>query len=76
MTAALADALRTLTSLDRAIAQAGALDDPALEGVADPAGRFRIEALQSSVRDARSVAAEEIGAAQGVAEGFDSADCD
>ena len=50
LTVVLADVPRTVAALDRALMQARALDDPALAGVADPAARFRIEALQTTVR--------------------------
>lgn len=72
----LANAPRTQAALTRAIDRAGALQDPGLQGVADPAGRLRVEALQSAVRDARAVADEEIGAILNVAAGFNSADGD
>lgn len=74
--ATLADAPRTDAALARAIEQAGAIDDPALVGVADPISRIRIEALRTSVREARDVAAQEIGTALGVPAGFNSADGD
>ena len=76
LAATLAEAPRTEAALDRALDAADALDDPALAGVTDPMGRFRVEALQSTVRDARAVAAEEIGAALDVGTGFNSADGD
>ena len=76
LAATLAEAPRTEAALARAVDAAGALDDPALAGVADPMGRVRVEALQSTVRDARAVAAEEIGAALDVGTGFNSADGD
>lgn len=67
---------RTLAALDGAIARAEALDDPALAGVAEPAGRIRVEALQSEIRDALRLAAEEIGAARGLPTGFNAQDGD
>ncbi|WP_299650763.1 imelysin family protein [uncultured Jannaschia sp.] len=76
LAATLAEAPRTDAALARAVEEAEALDDPSLAGVEDPMGRFRVEALQSTVRDARAIAAEEIGAALGVGTGFNSADGD
>ena len=76
LAAALAEAPRTRAALDEAVAAAEALDDPAFAGVGDPAGRFRLEALQQKVRDARRIAGEEIGAALGVTEGFNALDGD
>ena len=76
LAATLAEAPRTDAALARAVEEAEALDDPSLAGVEDPMSRFRVEALQSTVRDARAIAAEEIGAALGVGTGFNSADGD
>ncbi|TDL81634.1 signal peptidase [Palleronia sediminis] len=72
----LAPAPRTTAALDAAIAQAARLDDPAFAGVADPSGRFRVEALQTAVCEARNIAGDEIGGALGVRAGFNSADGD
>ncbi|WP_299678684.1 imelysin family protein [uncultured Roseobacter sp.] len=58
------------------LARAGALDDPALQGVADPAARFRIEVLQQGVAAIQRAVAEEIGAALGVRAGFNALDGD
>ena len=74
--AALADAPETLAALDRAIASAEALDDPALAGVAEPGSRIRVEALQGEVGAVREAAEAEIGAALGVRPGFNSLDGD
>ncbi|WP_099826802.1 imelysin family protein [Oceaniglobus indicus] len=76
LAATLADAPRTLEALDRAIATTEDLDDPVFAGVADPQARFRVETLQTAVREARNIAATEIGAALGVSAGFNSADGD
>ena len=76
LAAGLADAPRTLAALDGAIEAAGALDDPVFAGVADPGPRFRLEALQQRIVDARRIAAEEIGAELGVTEGFNAGDGD
>ncbi|WP_371155164.1 imelysin family protein [Jannaschia sp. 2305UL9-9] len=72
----LVEAPRTMASLDRAVALAEALDDAGLQGVADPMGRFRVEALQSAVRDAHMIAAVEIGSLLNVTVGFNSGDGD
>jgi predicted lipoprotein len=60
----------------RAVQRAGALDDPVFAGVADPMGRFRVEALRQTVEDARQVVLEDLAAALGVAGGFNSLDGD
>ncbi|MEL6236535.1 MAG: imelysin family protein [Pseudomonadota bacterium] len=72
------DALReTLTrGFDRALDLAGKLDDPVFAGVADPSGRFRIEALQSAVKDVHAVVLGQLGPKLGVAAGFNSLDGD
>ena len=76
LAATLADAPETLAALDRAVAAAEGLNDPALAGVADPASRIRVEAVRTRVREAREAAADEIGGALGVAPGFNALDGD
>lgn len=63
-------------AFDRAIARAEALDDPTLSGVADPQGRFRVEALQQDINDIRTLLAQTVGPALGIAAGFNSLDGD
>ncbi|WP_170400671.1 imelysin family protein [Ruegeria arenilitoris] len=63
-------------AFDKAITRAQALDDPALAGVADPQGRFRIEALQQSINDIRAIASTELGPTLGISAGFNSLDGD
>lgn len=60
----------------RALKNARSIDDPALAGVADPAGRFRIEALQQAVNDIRTIATTELGPTLGISAGFNSLDGD
>ncbi|MDB2407780.1 imelysin family protein [Jannaschia sp.] len=72
----LGEAPRTQASLTRVIERAVALDDPGLQGVSDPTGRFRVEALQTAVREARTIAAEELGTLLNVSVGFNSGDGD
>jgi len=60
----------------RAEALAEALDDPLLAGVAEPAGRLRVEALKQAVEAARAAALSALGPALGVAAGFNSMDGD
>ncbi|NOD75856.1 imelysin family protein [Ruegeria sp. HKCCD4332] len=60
----------------RAIENAQSIDDPALAGVADPQARFRIEALQLSIRDIRGIASTELGPTLGISAGFNSLDGD
>jgi len=52
------------------------LDDPALAGVAEPQGRLRVEALQQSINDIRSLAAAQLGPTLGISAGFNSLDGD
>ncbi|MEO0764507.1 MAG: imelysin family protein [Pseudomonadota bacterium] len=56
--------------------RAEALDDPALQGVADPAQRFKVEVLQRTVRAAQIAVINEIGAPLGITAGFNSLDGD
>lgn len=67
---------QTEAAFGRAIAEAEALDDPRLEGVAEPGSRIRIEALQGRIVDVQAAVAEEIGAPLGVSVGFNAADGD
>ena len=67
---------RTEAAFAAAEAAAAALEDPAFAGVADPTGRFRVEALQTAVEQIRLAASEEIGPALGVSAGFNSLDGD
>ena len=77
MAAALsASSPKTLAALNRAVALAKGIDDPALVGVATPAGRLRVEVLQQSVEAARLAAVEELGLALGVGLGFNAQDGD
>ena len=55
---------------------AAGLDDPIFEGVATPEGRFRVEALKTSVDRISALVDEERGPALGVAAGFNAADGD
>ncbi|NIZ59676.1 peptidase M75 [Sedimentitalea sp. CY04] len=52
------------------------LDDPIFASVADPADRFRVEALQQLVNDIRAIADTELGPSLGVDPGFNSLDGD
>lgn len=70
------DAPATRAAFAKARAQAGALDDPGLQGVADPQGRIRVEALQGTVREVQEAVAAEIGAGLGLSAGFNSMDGD
>jgi uncharacterized protein len=70
------DSPQTLAAFDRAIALAARLDDPALQGVADPQGRLKVEILQQAVRAIRDTALAEMVPALGVGLGFNSADGD
>ena len=52
------------------------LEDPRLQGVSDPAQRFRIEALQQEINDLRTLIEQELGPSLGVLAGFNSLDGD
>jgi uncharacterized protein len=67
---------KTLAAFDRSIGLAEALDDPALDGIANPQGWLKLEILQQSVRSTRDTAIGEIGPALGVELGFNSQDGD
>ncbi|MEO0379563.1 MAG: imelysin family protein [Pseudomonadota bacterium] len=57
-------------------ARADALDDPGLQGVADPAQRFKVEVLQQAVRAVQIAVINDIGAPLGITAGFNSLDGD
>ncbi|MEL6414071.1 MAG: imelysin family protein [Pseudomonadota bacterium] len=63
-------------AFDRAVQRAEELDDPLFAGVSDPQGRLRVELLQQDVDAIRSILAEEVGPALGIAAGFNSLDGD
>lgn len=68
----------TLTGEDfeRVRWMAARLDDPDFSGVADPTGRFRLEAVQTALTLLRTVANEELSAALGVSMGLNALDGD
>ena len=66
----------TEAAFERAITLAEGLDDPTLAGVADPAGRLKVEILQQAIRAAQDTALAEVGGVLGVGVGFNSADGD
>jgi predicted lipoprotein len=70
------ESAKTLEAFDRSIGLAGTLEDPTLEGIADPQGRLKLEILQQAVRTTRDTAIAEIGLALGVELGFNSQDGD
>ncbi|MEO9650246.1 MAG: imelysin family protein [Roseobacter sp.] len=71
------DALpKTKAAFSDARTRADTIDDPALAGVADPISRFRIEALQQSVREIQIAIVEEIGSPLGITAGFNALDGD
>lgn len=57
-------------------ARADALEDPALQGVAQPAERFKVEVLQQAVRAVQVAVIDEIGAPLGITAGFNALDGD
>ncbi|MGG7567155.1 imelysin family protein [Rhodovulum sp. DZ06] len=72
----LGGAPRTASAFARARKAAAELNDPSFAKVTEPMGRFRLEALQTAVEDARAAAAEEIGKGLGVSAGFNALDGD
>ncbi len=63
-------------AFERAINSAQSIDDPALASVAEPQGRFRVEALQQAINDIRTIAATKLGPTLGISAGFNSLDGD
>ena len=63
-------------AFENAIREASELDDPVFAGVAEPQGRFRVEALQQRIEVIRRLLAEDIGPRLGIAAGFNSLDGD
>lgn len=63
-------------AFEDAQAQAEALEDPVFAGVADPMGRFRVEALHTTVEGLRDLAAALVGGELQVDAGFNSLDGD
>lgn len=61
---------------DKTLQRAANLQDPVFAGVADPATRFRVEALQQDVLDLHLMAEQQLGPALGVEAGFNSLDGD
>ena len=70
------DLTKTRAAFADARNRAEALDDPALQGVADPAQRFRVEVLQQTVRAIQIAVIEEIGNPLGITGGFNALDGD
>ncbi len=67
---------RLVAAFGRAEAQLATLDDPAFAGVADPQGRFKVEALQTSLSGIRTIIRDELGPQLGVEAGFNALDGD
>ncbi|MFP7674909.1 imelysin family protein [Marivita sp. S0852] len=70
------DLTQTRAAFAEARARAAELNDPALAGVANPAKRIRVEALQRTVRDIQNAINSEIGTPLGITAGFNSLDGD
>lgn len=66
---------QTDAALTRVEAAARATD-PAFQGVADPAGRLKVEVLQQAVQALHDALVAEIGARQGIGAGFNAQDGD
>lgn len=61
---------------ERSLTRLAALKDPVFAGVADPSGRFRVEALQNSIEEIRALVSGSLGPTLGVAAGFNALDGD
>jgi len=70
------DLSATKATFAAARARAEALDDPALQGVVAPSGRFRVELIQQAVRAVQIAVIDEIGTPLGITAGFNSLDGD
>ncbi|WP_299154486.1 imelysin family protein [uncultured Tateyamaria sp.] len=70
------DLTQTRTAFAEARQRAKTLDDPALQDVADPARRFKVEVLQQAVRAVQVAMINEIGTPLGISAGFNSLDGD
>ena len=66
----------TVAALDAAIAQITALEDPGFARADDLGVRFKMEVIQQRIEAAAHASANEIGAALGVAAGFNAGDGD
>jgi hypothetical protein len=62
--------------LDRTQALIDRAGDPALQGVADPQGRLRVEAIRSRIDELRGTLAQDVAPVLGVAAGFNALDGD
>ena len=67
---------RTEAAFDAALAAARRIGDPTLQDIGDPQARIAAESLQQRVREIRDAVGAEIGAALGIAAGFNSLDGD
>ena len=70
------DLTQTRSAFAKAKERVKTLDDPTLAGVADPAKRIRVEALQRTIRDIQNAVNSEIGKSLGITPGFNSLDGD
>ncbi|MEQ3710422.1 MAG: imelysin family protein [Tateyamaria sp.] len=70
------DLTDTIAAFSDARTRAEALGDPALQGVAHPAQRFKVEVLQQAVRAVQIAVINDIGAPLGITAGFNSLDGD
>lgn len=67
---------RLNASFDRPLSQLATLDDPTFASIAEPQSRLKIEIIQQSIQDIRSLVRDELGPTLGVAAGFNSLDGD
>jgi hypothetical protein len=67
---------QTEAAFDAALDTARELEDPIFAGVAEPAGRLKVEILQQAVDRTRQTVAAQLGAQLGLSEGFNAQDGD
>ena len=67
---------RLNASFDRPLSQLAELNDPKFASVAEPQSRLKIEIIQQSIENIRSLVRDELGSTLGVAAGFNSLDGD
>ncbi len=64
------------TTFDRALSELSSLDDPTFASVSDPHARLKVEVIQQSIEEIRTLVRDELGPTLGVAAGFNSLDGD
>lgn len=67
---------KLVASFDRSLSQLSDLDDTTFVSVAEPTTRLKVEIIQQSIEDIRTIVHEDLGPILGVAAGFNSLDGD